>query len=125
MKATLASIILFVEDVDRLKSFYIDNLNLELIEEIKPEWVLLKAGHCELGLHKIGAEYLKPNETPNKVDTNTKIVFEIDEDIVAFRAKLIAKSTVLKEVKTWDNYNYWVCDGEDPEGNIFQLRMKK
>lgn len=125
MRVTLNCIIFFVQDVDKLKGFYIDNFNLDLAEEIKSEWVLLKAGACELGLHKIGADYLQPNEAPFKFDNNSKIVFEIEEDIFAVREKFIEKNITLREIKTWDNYNYWVCDGEDPEGNVFQLRMKK
>lgn len=125
MQAILNCIILFVQDVDKIKSFYIDNLELELVDEINSEWVLLKAGTCELGLHKIGVEYLNPSNAPFKFDNNSKIVFEIDEDIFALHNKLVNKKLILKEVKTWDNYNYWIFDGEDPEGNIFQIRMKK
>jgi hypothetical protein len=31
----------------------------------------------------------------------------------------------VKEITTFDNYDYWLCDGEDPEGNVFQLRQRK
>lgn len=124
MRSSLNCIILFVKDVDRLKDFYVNNLNLDLAEEIKSEWVLLKAGQCELGLHKIGAEYLHTVET-GRFENNTKIVFEIDEDIFLIHKKFEAKNTALREIKTWENYPYWICDGEDPEGNVFQLRMKK
>jgi hypothetical protein len=31
----------------------------------------------------------------------------------------------MREIKTFDNYEYWLCDGEDPEGNVFQLKRKK
>jgi len=102
-----------------------NNFNLDLVEEIKNEWVLLKAGHCEIGLHKIGAQYLQDIDTPFKSDNNTKIVFEIDEDIFSTHKKLEAKNVALKEIMSWDNYPYWICDGEDPEQNVFQLRMKK
>ena len=125
MRITLNCIILFVQDVETLKAFYVDNFNLELAEEVKSEWALLKAGACELGLHKIGAEYLSAIKIPAKFDNNTKIVFEIDEDIFAFHKKLKDKKITIKDIKTWDNYSYLVCDGEDPEGNVFQLRMKK
>jgi len=124
MKSTLNCIILFVRDVEMLKHFYIDNFNLELAEEMKQEWVLLKAGLCELGLHKIRDEYLNEG-APERVENNTKIVFEIDEDIFVVHKKLEANSIALKEIKTWENYPYWVFDGEDPEGNVFQIRMSK
>ena len=125
MKTTLSCIILFVQDVDKLKYFYMNNFNLALVEEIKTEWVLLKAGHCEIGLHKIGTQYLQSIETPFKSDNNTKIVFEIDEDIFSIHKILEAKNVIIKEIMSWDNYPFWICDGEDPEQNVFQLRMKK
>jgi len=102
-----------------------NNFNLALVEEIKTEWVLLKAGHCEIGLHKIGTQYLQSIETPFKSDNNTKIVFEIDEDIFSIHKILEAKNVIIKEIMSWDNYPFWICDGEDPEQNVFQLRMKK
>lgn len=125
MKATLTGIILFVGNVEKLKNFYMENFHLELAEEIEYQWVLLKAGLCELGLHAIGAESTQADQTPSKLETNTKIVFEIDEDIFAVHRSLKEKHVALTEIKTWDSYPYWICDGEDPEGNVFQLRMKK
>jgi len=122
VQTTLSGIILFVHDVDKLKQFYTEHLHLVVIEAIQGEWVLLKAGNCELGLHKIGADYTQSNDGQ---ENNCKIVFDIAEDIVTIHKQLEAKGVALREIKTWDNFPYWVCDGEDPEGNVFQLRMKK
>jgi catechol-2,3-dioxygenase len=122
MKASFTRLIIFAQNVDRLKEFYIDKLNLQLIEETKSAWVLLKAGSCEIGLHKIGDQYLKGGTF--KIDNNTKVVFEIDEDLHISRERLIEKSVALKEIMNWDS-NYWLCDGKDPEGNVFQLRQRR
>jgi len=122
---TLNGIILFVKDVDRLKHFYIDHFNLEVAEETPSEWVLLQAGNCQLGLHRMGADYLKKDNSTEKIDNNTKLVFDIDEDIFITHEVLAEKNISLTEIKTWEGYPYWVCDGEDYEGNVFQLRMKK
>lgn len=81
MKLNLSGIILFVKDVEKLKSFYINNFNLELKEEISSEWVLLKAGQCEIGLHKNGSQYLRDIEESAESESNTKMVFDTDEDI--------------------------------------------
>ncbi len=59
MKLNLDTIIIFVRNVDELKLFYVDVLGLELIEELKLDWVLLKAGNCKIGLRKIGQQYLE------------------------------------------------------------------
>lgn len=125
MKATLNGIILFVRNTGKLKSFYMDIFGLELVEEIPSEWVLLKAGACTLGLHRIGEAYLPASDTDFKADSNTKIVFEIEEDIFSQREILSEKKIKIGPVKTFDNYDYRLCDGEDPEGNVFQLKQKK
>lgn len=125
MKTNLSCIILFVEDVDKLKTFYIDDLNLELKEEISSEWVLLKAGQCDIGLHKTGNEYADNIDGCLQKESNTKIVFDIDTDIYLLREQLIIKNVSLREIKNWDGFDYLICDGEDPEGNVFQLRQRK
>ncbi len=96
MKLNLDTIILYVQNVDRLKFFYKDIFKLDIVEEYQSIWVLLKAGNGKIGLHKIGDQYLDKSKEAFKFDNNTKIVFEIYEDI--------------KKVK---------------EGNIFQLKQKK
>lgn len=125
MKLNFSSLILFVHSVERLKSFYVDILKLEILEEIPSEWLLLDAGNCSIGLHKIGEQYAADINTTPKFENNTKIVFDIDEDINSLREILLLQQVTLREIKTFPNYPYWLCDGEDPEGNVFQLKRKK
>jgi hypothetical protein len=86
---------------------------------------LLKAGNCSTGLHKAGREYT--GETDNTVidHSTTKIVFEMEEDIHAAIQQLPDKNILTNEVKTFSGYNFFICDGEDPEGNVFQLKQEK
>jgi len=125
MKLTLDTIMIFVQDVDKLKAFYVNLLKLDVIEETKAKWLLLKAGACCLGLHRIGEPYREADQGEYKFDNNTKIVFAVDTDIFAIREDLIRNNVIMKEVMTWDNYDFWICDGEDPEGNVFQLKQRK
>jgi catechol-2,3-dioxygenase len=125
MKLNLETIIIFVQNVDKLKLFYVNILKLEIVEEFQSEWLLLKAGNCKIGLHKIGDQYLESSKGEFKFNNNTKIVFEIEEDINKVREHLLEKNVFIKEIKTFESYNYWLCDGEDPEGNVFQLKQKK
>jgi hypothetical protein len=125
MRLQLDTIIIFVHDVEKLQSFYVDILKLHIVEDAKPGWLLLEAGNCKIGLHKIGEQYLSPNKQKSDAHNNTKIVFETDNDIYAVRKELISQNVLMKEVTTFDNYDYWVCDGQDPEGNVFQLKQKK
>ena len=57
MPFNLNSIILFVQNVEVLKNFYIQNFHLEVTEEIPAEWVVLKSGTCSIALHKVGEAY--------------------------------------------------------------------
>lgn len=125
MQLQLDTIILFVQDVERQKSFYTHILNLKIEEEIEAEWVLLKAGSAKIGLHKIGDEYLTKVKGGFKFDNNVKLVFEAKEDIHQLRKTLIHQKVKMQEVKTFEAYDFWICDGEDPEGNAFQLKQKK
>lgn len=125
MKVNLDTTIFYVQDVERLKSFYTTIFELEILEEYQATWVLLKAGHGKIGLHKIGPEYWDESKGAFKFDNNTKIVFEINEDIHKIRAVLLTQHVAMREVKTFEGYGYWLCDGEDPEGNVFQLKQQK
>lgn len=125
MAIRLTGIILFVEDVEKQKLFYTSHFQFTVIEKIEKEWALLKAGDAELGLHKIGDAYLSVTETPFRTESNTKLVFETDEDLAALHKKLVDHGVTIGDIKTWDNYPYLLCDGEDPEGNVFQLKQKR
>ncbi|CAH0996298.1 hypothetical protein EMA8858_02429 [Emticicia aquatica] len=125
MKLNLDTIIIFGQNIDKLKAFYVGILKLEVIEELQSEWLLIRAGFCNIGLHKVGEQFIDSNQDSFKFDKNTKIVFEIDEDIYDIREQLLASNISMKDVKSFDNYPFLICDGEDPEGNVFQLKQKK
>ncbi|MET3035319.1 hypothetical protein ABXT08_04410 [Chryseobacterium sp. NRRL B-14859] len=124
MNATFDSLILYVKDPQLLKNFYTENFNLKVIEE-DSVWVLLEAGTIKIGLHKIGDQYLEKITEDHLFNNNTKIVFEIDSDIESARNELLSKNVLMREIKTFENYNFWLCDGTDPEGNVFQLKCRK
>lgn len=124
MNVKLDTLILYVKNTELLKNFYVENFNLKVIEE-DHLWVLLDAGPVNIGLHKIGDEYLKQIEQDHIFDNNTKIVFEIDTDIETARNELMAKNVHVREIKTFDHYPFCLCDGKDPEGNVFQLKSKR
>jgi hypothetical protein len=124
MNVRLSTIILYVKDVQLLKIFYVENFNLKVIEE-DPVWALLDAGGIYIGLHKIGDQYLEEIEADHIFDNNTKIVFDIDMDIKDAKNDLVSKNVRMRDIKTFQDYPFWLCDGTDPEGNVFQLRRKK
>lgn len=125
MKASLDSIILYVKDVENLKSFYTRVFGFTIVEEYESSWALLEAGPAKIGLHKIGEQYLDSSKGAFKFHNNTKIVFEVEEELEQLRTRLVDQNVTMREIKTFDNYDFWLCDGEDPEGNVFQLKKRK
>ena len=75
--------------------------------------MLLKGGACTIGLHKTGQQYqpLSGSNTPS--ERNTKIVFETDGDLAERRETLLKENVKLRELKTFDNYGYLLCDKVD------------
>lgn len=125
MTLNLSMIILFVKDIDKLKKFYSERFQLTLVEETPGQWVVLQAGACQLGLHQIPAAYLEAAANDTHSESNTKMVFDVDEDIAGLRGRLLKQQVSLKDLQSFDNYPFVLCDGEDPEGNVFQLRQRK
>jgi predicted enzyme related to lactoylglutathione lyase len=121
MKITLHRIILFVRNVAQLKSFYQQHLHLTVSEETSGEWVVLQSGMMELALHKIGMEQ---REKTGQSENNCKIVFEVDVDLQELRTSLLQNGVKMRELKMFPGSQYIICDGEDPEGNVFQLKQK-
>ncbi|MFT3934566.1 MAG: hypothetical protein QM726_13165 [Chitinophagaceae bacterium] len=123
MQLSLTSIILFVHDVDLLKQFYVKHFSFNIAEEIKGEWVLLNAGPATIGLHKVGAAFASAtnNSTQNN---NCKLVFETTEYLQQLHTQLRQSNVFVKEIQTWEGYGYTVFDGEDAEGNVFQVKGK-
>ncbi|GAA3989167.1 hypothetical protein [Mucilaginibacter dorajii] len=122
MQIALYRIILFGQNITKLKDFYVENFGFSLVEETEDQWVVLKAGAMELAFHKIGEAYQTTEEF--KAVSNTKLVFKIGSDLAGLREQLIGNGVLLGEIKSFAGINALFCDGEDPEGNMFQLEQR-
>lgn len=119
MPVSMSSLILYVRDVELLKSFYQTQFGLPVTEEIESEWAVLKAGDIELAFHRVGELY---RERPNRPNTsNAKIVFSVESGLLELREKLLSAGVRMRDLKRYDGFAQLMCDGEDPEGNVFQL----
>jgi catechol-2,3-dioxygenase len=121
MSVSLNRIILYVQDVERLARFYQEMFGLPVIEEIREEWVVLRAGACELALHRVGKPYRVADTHSWKVETNTKLVLSVTRDLAEMRAELARKGVPMGAIKAYPGLTGPLCDGTDPEGNVFQL----
>ena len=119
MKISLNRILLYVQNVELLKEFYTKNLSLEVVESIPSEWAVLKAGQTELALHWAGEAYRAPIKSGE--GSNAKLVFTIEADLNLLREKLLKNGVEMREIKSYRGFPYQLCDGVDPEGNVFQF----
>jgi predicted enzyme related to lactoylglutathione lyase len=120
---SMSRVILFVGDTEKMTAFYRDVIGLPVIEGEGSDFVVLDAGGCQLCIHAIPAEYLEGSfdHAPPREDSYVKFVFEA-EDIEAERQELIEKGARMKEVVRFGSIA--LCDGCDPEGNIFQISTR-
>ena len=125
MNLSLDRIVLYVQDVERLARFYGDAFGLAVGERIEGEWAVLRAGACEIALHRVGRPWRVGDPSDWKVESNAKLVFTVDRDLEALRAELIAKGVPMRPIKSYPPLTGLLCDGEDPEGNVFQLAQAK
>ena len=125
MTTRLTRVILFCNDVEKLKQFYQQHFTFTIAEEIKNEWVVLNAGPIEIAFHRIGEAYRNQNVKPFRIESNIKLVLSTDANITLFRTKLMQAGVPMQEIKSFAGYNYLFCDGEDTEGNVFQIVTPK
>lgn len=120
----LNRIILFSPRVEELTSFYVNLFNLNISEEVKGEWVVLKSGLAELAIHKIGEGYKPDERQPFVTESNVKLVFQIRDNLEAFREQFLAEGLELGDIKSFEGINSLFLDGKDPDGNVFQIEQK-
>lgn len=120
----VATIILFVKDMARMRAFYEGALGLRVVEE-SDGWLALDGGGCRLALHAIPeaiARGIVVEEPPRaREDTAIKVAFHA-ADVAAERERLAGAGAQMGPVKTWGAVS--LCDGVDPEGNVFQLASR-
>jgi catechol 2,3-dioxygenase-like lactoylglutathione lyase family enzyme len=132
----MTRVILYVRNVELLKDFYQTYFDAPVVEEIKGEWVVLKAGEVELALHLVGPEYRREESSeasgadePGAVEqggnggmaSNAKLVFTVKSGLPELRDRLLAAGVKMRSLKRYAGFAQLMCDGEDPEGNVFQL----
>lgn len=109
---TLSELIVYVEDVERMTSFYREAFGLEVATG-DPEhgFVKFDTGECALCLHA-GRDGDLGRFAP-------KFVFEVD-DVDEARDHLAEYDVEFGEVRS-PAPGKEVCDGRDPEGNTFSI----
>lgn len=112
---TLDEVILYVEDMDAMVSFYTEVLGFDVAGGA-PEhgFVRLDSGAASLALHA--------GRDGDVGEFAPKIVFAV-EDLEAARSRLQDEGVDLSEVRS-PAPGTEVCDGRDPEGNAFSIESR-
>lgn len=111
----LVEIILYVQDMEKQVGFYRDMLGLKLKEgqELNLWWMEFETGSCTLALH--GGTSGKPGKDA------PRLVFGV-EDVEVARQELIKLGVPMGSVRKVESGGL-VCEGLDPEDNIFSIEV--
>jgi predicted enzyme related to lactoylglutathione lyase len=113
----LSRIILFVADMNKMKDFYTNVFGLKILDDSEPGFIILDAGASQIALHQIPGKYTGIDFEPRE-DSFVKMVFHSD-NVEQDRAELKKSGVRMKKTFVWKNT--LMCDGFDPEGNVFQI----
>lgn len=118
-------VVLFVNDVMRVSVFYRNLIQMNVATE-GPTHIELTLPGFDLVIHKIPmdlpVEYDASGTAITREDSYTKICLPV-VNIAA--ARIVAQSLggyIKGPEFEWHYRGYRVCDGQDPEGNVFQVR---
>jgi catechol 2,3-dioxygenase-like lactoylglutathione lyase family enzyme len=114
----LVQAILFVNDLSAMVAFYGDLLGLSVLKDTSVDgFVRFDAGGTVLALHTIRH---KGSPAPREA-VHLKLCFHSD-NVDADRARLIAAGVEMRGIQRFGSVA--LCDGLDPEGNVFQITTR-
>jgi predicted enzyme related to lactoylglutathione lyase len=117
--------VVYVKDLLLTSLFYQNILNLLLVQQ-EQDFIVLKKENFDLILVKTPAEIaatIHISSPPGlREDTPIKLVFPVAKLSKARELASQYGGHIHTKEQEWDFQYYRVCDGLDPEGNIFQLR---
>ena len=117
----ISRVMIFAHNAKVVAEFYRDKLGLCVRGEIGDGWAELVAGSCDIAIHG-GME--KSTMERGSGAMNMKIVFSCP-NVTAKRKALIDAGVEMYEVSEFKHETkddmIQICDGVDPEGNLFQL----
>jgi len=120
----LARIIVFAKDMQEMASFYGNVIGMRQVETADSSDVFISfdAGAAQLSLHAIPERYAAGIEIADppvpREGTPLKFAFYA-KNVAEVRAELVERGANLGPVREFGALH--LCDGVDPEGNIFQL----
>ena len=122
----LTGAVLYAKDLQRLVDFYAAVTGLD-VQSVQKGFAVLGGEPSRLVIVRIpkhiadAIDIATPPE--RREDTPIKLVFSVD-DIAGVRNRAAELGGILDAVeREWEFEGARVCDGHDPEGNVFQVRQ--
>ncbi|MEM6822307.1 MAG: hypothetical protein AAF558_10250 [Verrucomicrobiota bacterium] len=118
-------LVIYAGQLNRLADFYTAAFDLAVVEH-SDESIVLRHGTFELViLETTASSTLEHSSGPARPRESTPIkpAYFLDGDFETIREQVITGGGSLSAPKSWKFNGNLVCDGWDPEGNIFQLRI--
>lgn len=117
---------MYAKDPQRLVEFYSAVASLD-VQSVQHGFAVLGQQPSQLVIVRIPkriADSIDISTPPERrEDTPVKLVFSV-EDIVIARSRAAERGGAMNAVeREWEFEGAKVCDGHDPEGNIFQVRQ--
>ena len=123
-KLGIARIIIFAKDMEKMASCYGSVIGLPRVEtpDDSSDFISFDAGAVHLALHRIPEDYARGFEITDppiaRESTPMKVAFRV-ENVHQTRRELQSRGATFGPVREFGALR--LCDGADPEANIFQL----
>ncbi len=120
------SAVVFVTDVPRMRQFYQTLASMALLQEDDQHAVLELEGF-QVVIHALSgaspAAMALGGLVPAREDAHIKVCLPV-ESIAAARSRAAALGGTIKPPSSeWEARGFRACDGQDPEGNVLQVRQ--
>lgn len=127
MQSPKPGAVLYAKRLDRVARFYEQVLAMP-VAHAQDDHVILESASFELVIHAIPSEIADTFEIADppevREETPIKLLFTV-AGIDEARALAAPLGGWLQPAeREWESANGLVCDGVDPEGNVFQVRQR-
>ncbi|TXT21085.1 MAG: hypothetical protein FD134_2770 [Gallionellaceae bacterium] len=114
------SAVLFVKDLAKVAAFYSAVLRQPLVYR-DTYHAVLRCGIFALDIHQLPPETLPGNASGSREQAAVKLSFPVDSIVRARHVAAVHGGALDPEPPRWVIEQQKICDGRDPEGNVFQL----
>jgi predicted enzyme related to lactoylglutathione lyase len=121
----LPCVVLFVANVDKVAAFYEEVGSMKMVG-VDDDHAVLEIAGFQLVIHALKGEHEPAPDSQGRVrvreDSYSKICLPV-QSIRAARTRAASLGGFIKPTQhEWQARGFRACDGNDPEGNVLQVR---